>query len=561
MPPPPPRAARSPSFAAWSILVVSLLFSTFVRIRSLDIPLERDEGEFAYSARLILQGEPPYKHAYNIKLPGVDLVYAGFLATFGDDARSIHVGLLLANLATIVVLWRLANKLLEPLAAGAAACGYAFLSTSPSVLGMAAHATHFIALFTVLGIAAAHRAVARESVPAAFGAGLAFGTALLMKQPAAVFALLGLGMLVAPWARAARHSAPAAGHRLSRVAALAAYATGVVIPYAGIVLWVASHGVLGLFWEWTVVRARTWGGGIPLTDVFPIFWFGASSAIGPTWPTWAVAAVGLGAMVGARRFPAETRSTVLAWLAVAFLATAAGFFFRNHYFIMMLPAVSLCFGAGAQVLAIGIERLVGPRAAPAAYSLVAVVLLAVGSQAWLLWPFYFRLTPVEACRAIYGGNPFVESPAVGEYLRTHTRPDERIAVLGSEAQIYFYARRPAATGHLFVYPMMTPGPNGDRSQQEMIEEICDSKPAYIVYVIVSTSWLKQPESSTRLLRWAWEYTDAFYSIDGVIDIIPGKTVFVWGDEAAAYKGRSTCQLHVYKRKADPEIEARPPSGD
>ena len=544
------------------MLVAALVFSTFVRGRYLDIPLERDEGEFAYSARLILQGEPPYKHAYNIKLPGVDLLYAGFLALFGDDARSIHIGLLLAGLATIALLWRLANELFDPLTAGVVACGYSFLSTSPSVLGTAAHAAHFIALFTVLGVAAAHRAVTRDSLPAAFVAGLAFGTAVLMKQPAAVFVLLGLGMLLAPWARGAAAPHPEGGGTVSRGTALAAYAAGVAIPYMAIVLWISSHGVLGLFWEWTVVRARSWGGRTTLAEAFPAFSFGTRSAIGPTWPTWGVAAVGLVGLAATRRFPAGTRSTVLGWLAVSFLATSAGFFFLSHYFNMMLPAVALCFGAGAQMVARGIDHLIRPHAGSTVYSLVAVVLLALGSQVCLIWPFYFRLTPLEACRAIYGPNPFVESPVLGEYLRKHTRPGESIAVLGSEAQIYFYARRPAATGYLFVYPMMIPGPNGDRSQQEMIKEIDRSKPAYIVYVKVATSWLKHPDSSKRLLRWAESYTDTFYSIDGVIDILgPGNTVFAWGDQAASYAGRSSYQLHVYRRKSGPETDASPAVGD
>ena len=32
-----------------------------IRIRLLGIPLERDEGEYAYAGQLILQGVPPYK--------------------------------------------------------------------------------------------------------------------------------------------------------------------------------------------------------------------------------------------------------------------------------------------------------------------------------------------------------------------------------------------------------------------------------------------------------------------------------------------------------------------
>jgi hypothetical protein len=54
-------------------------------------------------------------------------------------------------------------------------------------------------------------------------------------------------------------------------------------------------------------------------------------------------------------------------------------------------------------------------------------------------------------RAIYGGNPFIEAGEVGDYLRTHTQPNERIAVIGSEPEIYFYAQRQVSDGlHLHV---------------------------------------------------------------------------------------------------------------
>jgi hypothetical protein len=44
----------------WVILISVVLFTGFIRLRLLSIPLERDGGEFAYMGQLILQGIPPY---------------------------------------------------------------------------------------------------------------------------------------------------------------------------------------------------------------------------------------------------------------------------------------------------------------------------------------------------------------------------------------------------------------------------------------------------------------------------------------------------------------------
>jgi len=63
--------------AAWIFLaVVVFVFVIAIRIRLLGIPLERDEGEYAYAGQLMLQGIPPYKLAYNMKFPGTYAAYA-----------------------------------------------------------------------------------------------------------------------------------------------------------------------------------------------------------------------------------------------------------------------------------------------------------------------------------------------------------------------------------------------------------------------------------------------------------------------------------------------------
>ena len=60
----------NPEYLGYFFLGIILLTVAIIRIRLLSFPLERDEGEYAYFGQLILQGIPPYKLAYNLKLPG-----------------------------------------------------------------------------------------------------------------------------------------------------------------------------------------------------------------------------------------------------------------------------------------------------------------------------------------------------------------------------------------------------------------------------------------------------------------------------------------------------------
>ena len=71
-------------FAWWALATIVFTLVVAIRIRLLGIPLERDEGEYAYAGQLILQGIPPYKLAYNMKFPGTYAAYALIMSIFGQ---------------------------------------------------------------------------------------------------------------------------------------------------------------------------------------------------------------------------------------------------------------------------------------------------------------------------------------------------------------------------------------------------------------------------------------------------------------------------------------------
>src|SRR5438128_8526512 len=120
--------------AWWALGVIVFGVTVAIRIRLLGIPLERDEGEYAYAGQLMLQGIPPYKLAYNMKFPGTYAAYAVIMSIFGQTITGIHLGLLLVNTATIVLIFFLGQRLFSLTGGVAAATTYAVLSLSQSVL-------------------------------------------------------------------------------------------------------------------------------------------------------------------------------------------------------------------------------------------------------------------------------------------------------------------------------------------------------------------------------------------------------------------------------------------
>src|ERR1051326_6538016 len=101
----------------WIILAVVIVVVAFVRIHLLAIPLERDEGEYAYAGQLMLQGIPPYRLAYNMKFPGVYAAYALIMWIFGQPIVASPLVFFIETFATILFFFFIGGRLIVLIAA------------------------------------------------------------------------------------------------------------------------------------------------------------------------------------------------------------------------------------------------------------------------------------------------------------------------------------------------------------------------------------------------------------------------------------------------------------
>jgi hypothetical protein len=180
----------------------------------------------------------------------------------------------------------------------------------------------------------------------------------------------------------------------------------------------------------------------------------------------------------------------------------------------------------------------------------AGALLTLGS-AQTLWAqrlILFRLSPVEVSRAIYGANPFPESLEIGRYLGTRTGAEDRIAVFGSEPQIYFYTRRKSVSGFVYMYPLMERHPFARQLQEQLIRDVETARPAYVVWVRVPTSWLGTPASERLLFEWSRRWLPARYDIAGQVMIREEGTEYRWHDGNERPAVDPSASILVLRRK-------------
>jgi hypothetical protein len=528
--------AAGPGLGPKAVLLLVLIVVAAIRWRLREMALERDEGEYAYFGQLMLDGFPPYGVAYNMKLPGTYAAYAVVLAVLGSSAGAVHLGLIAVNAATIVLVFALGRRLFDEWTGAVAAAVYGVTSLSPAFLGLAAHATHFVVLAGLAGLWLVLRAVESRRTTTFAAAGVALGLAFVMKQQGAAFVLFGVAYLLARGLRSSDRA---------WIRGLVALTLGALAPYAITCVVLALCGVFRAFWWWTFDYARAYGSFATLDDGWRNLKSVAPGAWSANWAAIGLAAVG--ALAVARDRSSRPRAGFLFGALICTIpAVCAGLHFRHHYFILLLPLVALFAGAAIFHLRSALASQ-APRSlldASLGLAVAAVCACPLLHDRQVL----FELDPASAARAIYPGNPLVESLELAHYIADHTQPDDRICVFGSEPQIYFYAHRRGATGYIYTYPLMEPHALAGKMQDEMIAEIEAARPKFLLKVNVAKSWLMRPTSDKRLFTWAERYLAQGYTVIGAVKLKSKGGEFVWGDAARAIGEQLPDLLLLYERQ-------------
>jgi 4-amino-4-deoxy-L-arabinose transferase-like glycosyltransferase len=540
MTPPEVRPHISQRRWTWWLLVTVLLLVTGARLRLLSFPLERDEGEYAYAGQLILQGIPPYELACNMKFPGTYLAYATIMILLGETPAGIHLGLLLMTTATALMLFWLGRKILDETAGMVAATSYALLAASPSMLGLAGHATHFCAFFSTAGLCFMWRARQGENYFLLAAGGILFGTAVLMKQHAAV---------IGAWAAfsfAFEKIFRAKNPFGQRIASVTVYAIALLLPFALCCLWLWRAGVFASFKFWTFDYAREYATAVPPATAWIFFRHNLAWAATSAILIWLLAAGGVFCVWRDARWE-NSRGWFLGFCAASALAVCPDFYFRPHYFLILLPALALLSGAAVS----GLRQWWDENKKNSSlgdwpvwtYALVVAITIAAGAQVLFFMP------ALALARNLYGNDPLPESEIIAQFISQNSAPDARVAVLGSEPEIYFLAHRHSATGCIYAYALLEPQPFALEMQRKMIGEIEAASPEFIVTAGDTMSRSRHADASPDIFNW-WENYQTNYTRVGLADIIsPTETEYAFGKDAINRHGKAGRNaLEIFQRK-------------
>lgn len=468
------------------LAVLAAIAFVAIRIPYLPVPLERDEGEYAYIAQRILAGDVPYRDAFDQKPPGVFAVYALALTVLPPTAVSVHVVAGVWTALSGLVLFGLVRTLAGGLAAGFACLVFAVFSTDPRLFATAANTEVFLLLPMIASAAWALRAAERGR--GWWTAGLLAGVACLFKQVAVThLAFLAVFALVQ-------------GHGVGRdvggvVRRLCYLGAGVVCAWLPVVGLFAALDAWDPFLDAVLLHNLEYSGAVDAALGLELLLRAISLQLPSFGVAWLLGAVALCAPALAGR---RAWAFLGGWWLCSLLGVSVGLYFRPHYFLQLLPALSGLVGLTLAASARRCFALASPSMAWAGFA--ALVGIALGPPLLASAPNLGAGSPTAISRAMYGFNPFPEAPEIARYLRNTSGPDETVFILGSEPEILFHAERRSASRFIFVYPLTAPFAGALERQQEVVREVREQRPRYLVWVNIQSSLLLSGDTERHLFQ-------------------------------------------------------------
>jgi|SRR6056297_106024 len=521
---------------AWLLgAVLLMLFFSYLRWPYLEMPLDRDEGTYLVIGKQVAEGQLPYSGVYEMKPPGLFYTYAVLAAVGAYDFEGARGYTLIIYGLNGFLLFLLLRRRDWQWGALAAQMAFYAVSMDPYLHGYALLSEPLMILSFLTGLLIL--TYSRQHLMYALAGGLLIGWSVWIKQNM-VFPLFFLGFWACYriWV----------SHDLSR--RRVAYAiVGALLGPLLTTVWIVlqSGGSDMMYWIWTYpaqvyTQSISWTEGMEYLKTF-------MSYSAPHTALWTVLALmGFGAHFFLK-VGAWGRATPLLFFVFSFLAVSPGLRFYGHYWILLLPALALGVGALWEFLDVQLKRFLSDR--PAKLVFLAFTLSVCGYHVYDQREVYIQPDVERWSRLSYGNNPFWEIRDIAAKLREYGRPDAKVAVMGSEPQLYVYLNQVPFTTHTFVTFLNKRHPRRGAMRSEFTSDVQRVQPKYIVFVNHPYSWSIAEGDHRDVHAWAYRYSKNNYKPIGLYEMDgTARDARIWSDKSAQLQPKASRFIQVYIRK-------------
>lgn len=445
-----------------AVILALLLISLTLRMPGIVQPIGIDQGIFATAAWGMSEGLRLYVDLWDQKPPGIHLAYRAAFAVLGPEPSTIFWLDLLAAVACCALMfaWGAAASSVKVGAVGATVFAVGSLPALRFGYGgflERAVPETFITLFltaAALAVTKAWRAHADRWLPIA---GATIGAAIVMKPTALVYAVAFAGWYLL-----------VAGLRATSPGAIAAAIAALFFPAVLVAAWLYARGSMYDAWVAVVEYNRAYvtaGGGVGalILELAHVTWRHVKTD--PIWTAGfcAMAAAVAGSALSGRLMPLPTLCAC--WLLASAVAIAAnGIRMFNSYFMPPVPALSMAVAwlfvewpwkyrrpvavaVTTLAIVVGVSRGAADRLVNATSADGARLLRRDAGEIQYLTRFGGYATG--------RGYSARANAELVEYIRSHTKPGDRIFIFGMAPSVYFMSQRLPAQRFLWAYPAVS----------------------------------------------------------------------------------------------------------
>jgi hypothetical protein len=499
-----------------------------IRVNTVSIPLDRDEGIFGYAGQVILNNGLPYRDVFDHKppvafylnalaLPYRDVFdhkppvafYLNALALLfvPPTSTGIHTFLHMYNFFTLIVLFFLAKIYTESYSTGLwVAFIYAVFSSSPAIQGFTASTEMFLLLPISMSLLFGVLAVQKRSILFSLVSGICGALAFFTKQTAgAILVFIYLYLIVSQVGTIVIKNT----NKRTAIRILLSWGAGCLLVPLVLAGYYSYHNVFDEFLYWSFTHNLIYSMRISLWDTLPRIY---SIGLKIVKSNFLIIAMGLAVSLFACFRRNRKGCFMLGFLVCSFLATVPGTVYV-HYFAQTAPAVSL---AGGWAVALCLSMIPDRMLRRSVALLTAATIVAV--PIWVHSGYYYRQSHIEFSRSFFGANPFPESEDLAAFLAERTSKEDTIFIIGSEAQIFLLSQRQSSSSFALIYPLMTEYPRYKEFQRKAWDEVKSRRPKYIIIFRLPFSLLWDGKADLWIVKKTKQLTDKAYFLEAVMTI-------------------------------------------
>jgi hypothetical protein len=525
------------------LLLLLIFLDHTIRSKFSGIGFERDEGAYSYYGKLLLEGKIPYKDFYEQKFPGLFYFYAFIVSMFGDTVEGMHKGFMYVNILTMIFIYFTSRNLFSAFAGVVSAATFLFVSMTPTLSGYTVQGEHGVIFFASLGFLFYSIARIKNDWKFYLLMGLALGAAFMCKTSGIFFVAAGGITVITDFFLI---KGKKEYKQLIKNAFIFGSGAAVVVIIMFLIIY--SKGAFNDMLFWTLEIPKKYVNKIKWEDGKQYLDYSYQAITNDYKLFWRHAFLALIACVFAKAVDLKTKVFAFVLIAFSCATIVPGFYFYGHYWIQILPGLSILSGLMYFSAVSILKDRMNLRSPNLKYIYLGLFAVLVFMHSNKLKNYYYHPNYEQILRTVYGGNPFPEAVEIGKFINSISKPEDQLVIMGSEPQIYFYTHKKCPSRHAYFAAIVDNVPEHKQWQREFVADVEKAKPKYFVFFNHGISLFVQPGTDQYVFQWANKYIQDNYKIIGIVDMLGQTSNYIFNETAATYRPQSQQYVMIFERK-------------